>query len=129
MSAPRPLILTPVFVEPTIKHTLLRETRYTGLVVLELIVAVLLLLIFFRTELGSVFSRAASAPDPLERFRKARLECAADGGLMIAGLGARPRPALAGDGRPIRPADCAAVLRSVNNGPLAVSLDDVLRGE
>ncbi|AIZ77302.1 hypothetical protein SB87_gp049 [Parapoxvirus red deer/HL953] len=115
--------LTPVFVEPTIKHSLLRSGPYLLLAALQLALALALAYFFFGDEARAVLRRARRDPSPLDAYANAELGC--DGDRLMLALPEGRVPALALDGRPVALADCAGLLRRIN-GPRAVRLVDVL---
>ncbi|AAR98408.1 ORF051 putative membrane protein [Bovine papular stomatitis virus] len=115
--------LTPVFVEPTIAHSLLRSEPYLTLVVLELLLALALTYLFFGDELRSALRGRQRPPSPLDAYGEASLACDGDA-LMIELPGGR-LPALALDGRPVAFPGCDGVLRRIN-GTRKVRLVDVL---
>ncbi|WZD65270.1 membrane protein [Pseudocowpox virus] len=126
MAAPTPVVhLTPVFVEPTIAHSLLRAESYLAIAVVELLLALALALVFFRDELGALFRRAPRAPSPLDAYLQASLVC--EGDALVIELPEGRLPALALDGRPIAFPGCAGLLHRIN-GPRKVRLVDVLGG-
>ncbi|AYN60998.1 membrane protein [Orf virus] len=127
MAAPTtPVVhLTPVFVEPTIAHSLLRAETYLAIAVLELVLALALALVFFRDELGALFRRAPRAPSPLDAYLQASLVC--DGDALLIELPEGRVPALALDGRPVAFPGCESLLYRIN-GPRKVRLVDVLGG-
>nr|WNT71221.1 MAG: putative membrane protein [Equine parapoxvirus] len=124
MAAPT-VHLTPVFVEPTIAHSLLRAESYVAIAVLELLVAAALVYVFFGSDVLLLLRRPGAAESPLGRFAEASLRCTAAGGLVIDGVGPAPVPALALDGRPVVLRDCGGLLHRIN-GPRKVHLVDVL---
>ncbi|ASC55589.1 putative membrane protein-like protein [Seal parapoxvirus] len=114
---------TPVFVEPTIAHSLLRSESYVALAVLELTVALALVYAFFSDEIKALFARARKTPSPLEPYAQAALACT--GNALVLELPEGRVPALALNGQPVVFAGCDSVLRRIN-GPRKVHLVDVL---
>ncbi|ABI99228.1 membrane protein [White-tailed deer poxvirus] len=122
------IYFTPVFVEPTIKHSLLNAYKYTYIVLFEVLFVAFLLYLFFRSEIMMLLNyKNDMVKDPLEKFLKTSLSCNGDK-LIINKLpnSSSNVNALAINRTPITNKNCKALLQSIN-GSQQVSLNDILR--
>ncbi|AGU99742.1 m59R [Myxoma virus] len=123
----KPIYFTPVFVEPTIKHSLLNVYRYTYIILFELAVIALLIFLFFKTEFNMLLRNTVDlANDPIKQFTSTSLMCKGNA-LFIKHMpnSTELKPALAINRKQIVHENCAALLQSIN-GSRKVSLNDIL---
>ncbi|QHR82603.1 MV entry-fusion complex protein [Brazilian porcupinepox virus 1] len=126
MEKPTNIYFTPVFLEPTLKHSLLNAYKYTFIIIFEIFTVVLLLYIFFRTEIKMLFSKDNFySIDKLDKYKNAKLLCNGKN-LYITGIGKESVSALDINKNPIIYDDCLNLLKSIN-GSRKVSLDNILR--
>ncbi|ABQ43694.1 IMV membrane protein [Tanapox virus] len=126
MASKQNLYFTPVFIEPTLKHSLLNSYKYTFIIFIEIIVVVTLMFIFFKTEIILAFNKTKVVNNPIDKFKDTFLFCK-ENKMMIGGLpNNNVTEALTTDKIPIVVDNCEDILKSIN-GSHKVSLNDILR--
>nr|WGO62692.1 MV entry-fusion complex protein [Wadden Sea poxvirus] len=123
------IYLSPVFVEPKIKHSLLNAYNYIYIIIFELILTIVLIYIFFKTEIKMLLNNIYDnnyTYDYFDIFKNARLVCDNEN-MLITGYRKKSNKvyALSLDGNPIKYKDCNKLLKSIN-GSYTVSINDVL---
>ncbi|AAL69800.1 SPV061 hypothetical protein [Swinepox virus] len=124
----RNINFTPVFIEPTLKHSLLNIYKYNYIIIFEIIIVILLVYIFFKSEIIMLISyKDDISINPIDNFSKSWLSC--DGNKLV--INNLPntngtKTALAINRQDITYKDCNFLLQSIN-GSSKISLNDVLR--
>ncbi|APG58281.1 protein L5 [BeAn 58058 virus] len=118
---------TPVFLEPTIKHSLLNIYKHTFIIVFEIFTILLLIFIFFKSEIKMLFLKDDKNDTIFNTLMKTSLSCNGNN-LVISGLPNKSNVnALYIDNKkPIIYDKCNEVLMSIN-GSHKIHLNDILR--
>ncbi|URN73252.1 putative membrane protein [Lumpy skin disease virus] len=122
------IYFTPVFIEPTIKHSLLQSYKYTYIIIFEIITVMVLLFLFFKSEIHMLFKfKQQKVISPIDKFSKTTLYCK-ENKLFISGLPNTmySKEALSLNRQPITYKYCNDLLQSIN-GSQQVSINDILR--
>ncbi|ADT91096.1 MV entry-fusion complex protein [Cotia virus SPAn232] len=118
---------TPVFLEPTLKHSLLNIYKYTFIIVFEIFTVLILIFIFFKSEIKMLFFNDYINDSMFKTLMKTSLSCNGNN-LVISGLPNKNNVnALYIDNKkPIIYDKCNEVLMSIN-GSHKIYLNDILR--
>ncbi|AAR07420.1 64R [Yaba monkey tumor virus] len=126
MESKKNLYFTPVFIEPTLKHSLLNSYKYTFIIFFEIFIVIILMFIFFKTEIIMSFDKVQSINNPIDKLKNTFLFCK-ENKMMIGGLPNNiTTEALSVNKLPIVIDNCEDILMSIN-GSHKVSLDDIFR--
>ncbi|QHG62624.1 membrane protein [Cetacean poxvirus 1] len=109
------ITFNPVFIEPTIKHTLLLTYSYIYIIVFELVFVLLLIYIFFYNEIAIFFTPGMTVSNPLNVVKQSKLLCK-NNDLYIKLPNYKIVSAISLNGQPISYNKCEELISSLNNG-------------
>ncbi|ALA62469.2 putative membrane protein [Turkeypox virus] len=109
------ITLSPVFIEPSFKHSFLKSSnKYFYILIFEIIVTLIIINFFFKEEILNAFIPVPVPKNAITNLlNKTTLSCEENGTMMIHRESGK-YPALNLDGSPIIIDDCSLVLSSLN---------------